>query len=42
MGDGSVNRFRKNVDADTLKLLIDPADGMVLPRDFGIDLDEKK
>jgi hypothetical protein len=42
MGDGSVNRFRKNVEADTLKILIDPADGMVLPRDFGIDEDEKK
>jgi hypothetical protein len=42
MGDGSVNRFRKNVDADVLRILIDPADGMVLPRDFGIDEDEKK
>jgi hypothetical protein len=42
MGDGSVFRFRNNVDANILKLLMDPADGMVLPRDFGIDVDEKK
>lgn len=37
MGDGSVSRFRKDVDKDTLKLLIDPTDGMVLPRDIGRD-----
>jgi len=41
MGDGSVQRFRKGVDADVLKLLIDPADGMVLPRDIGIDTGDK-
>ena len=41
-GDGSVQRFRKGVEADTLKLLIDPADGTVLPRDIGLDTDEKK
>src|SRR5262249_51418397 len=36
MGDGSVRRFRKGVDPDILKLLIDPADGMVLPADIGL------
>ncbi|HEX3152886.1 MAG TPA: DUF1559 domain-containing protein [Gemmataceae bacterium] len=41
MGDGSVMRFRKNADQDTLKMLIDPADGAVLPRDLGLDKDEK-
>ena len=41
MGDGSVNRFRKNVEADTLKILIDPRDGMVLPADLGHDVDDK-
>jgi hypothetical protein len=41
MGDGSVQRFRKGVEADVLKLLIDPADGMVLPRDIGIDNGDK-
>ena len=40
--DGSVARFRKNAPPDALKLLIDPADGMVLPADFGLDEDEKK
>jgi Protein of unknown function (DUF1559) len=39
MGDGSVSRFRKGVDADILKLLIDPADGNVLPKDIGRDND---
>jgi len=42
MGDGSVARFRKDVEADTLKLLIDPADGTPLPKDIGIDEPEKK
>jgi hypothetical protein len=42
MGDGSVQRFRKGVDPDILKLLIDPADGTVLPRDIGLDTEEKK
>jgi hypothetical protein len=41
MGDGSVRRFRKGADPDVLKLLIDPADGTVLPRDWGLDPDEK-
>jgi len=41
MADGSVNRFRKGVDADILKLLIDPNDGNPLPKDFGRDSDEK-
>ena len=42
MGDGSVSRFRKGVDPDILKFLIDPADGTVLPQDIGLDADEKK
>jgi len=42
MGDGSVRRFRKGVEADILKLLIDPADGNPLPRDYGVDDDDKK
>lgn len=42
MGDGSVNRFRKGILADTLKMLIDPADGNVLPEDYGIDRDDDK
>jgi prepilin-type processing-associated H-X9-DG protein len=29
--DGSVRRFKKGMDADILKLLIDPADGNVIP-----------
>ncbi len=40
MADGSVNRFRKGIDASILKLLIDPADGLPLPADFGIDTTE--
>jgi prepilin-type processing-associated H-X9-DG protein len=39
--DGHVVRFRKGVDADILKALIDPADGMVIPEDIGIDKDDK-
>jgi hypothetical protein len=42
MADGSVQRFRKDAPADALKLLIDPADGIVLPRDIGLDTDEKQ
>jgi len=42
MGDGSVKRFRKGVNANTLRLLIDPADGTPLPRDVGHDEDENK
>jgi Protein of unknown function (DUF1559) len=42
MGDGSIRRFRKGVEASTLKALIDPADGMVLPEDIGLDTEEKK
>lgn len=41
-GDGSVRRFRKGVPADTLKLLIDPADGHVIPDDIGLDTDGEK
>jgi hypothetical protein len=40
--DGSVRRFRKGVDPDVLKVLIDPQDGTVLPDDIGLDTDEKK
>ena len=40
MADGSVARFRKGVNVETLKLLIDPADGMPLPQDFGRDDDK--
>ena len=42
LGDGSTRRFRKGVDPDVLKLLIDPADGTVLPKDLGFDEEEKK
>jgi hypothetical protein len=42
MADGSVNRFRKGIDPAVLKLLIDPADGIPLPADFGIDTTEEK
>jgi hypothetical protein len=41
MGDGSVHLFRKGLEADLLKLLIDPADGQALPRDIGIDNGDK-
>jgi uncharacterized protein DUF1559 len=39
MADGTVRRFRKGMDPDILKLLIDPADGQVLPADIGLDPD---
>jgi hypothetical protein len=42
MGDGSVRRFRKGVAAATLRLLIDPADGLPLPADIGLDPEETK
>lgn len=43
MGDGSVQRFKKGVDPDLLKLLIDPNDGTPIPNyDNAIDRDEKK
>jgi hypothetical protein len=42
MGSGEVERFRKGIEADTLKRLIDPADGKGLPGDYGLDRDEKK
>jgi len=42
MWDGSVRRFRKGVDANVLKLLIDPSDGTVLPADIGLDEEDKK
>jgi hypothetical protein len=40
--DGTVKRFRKDTPTAALKLLIDPADGFVLPEDYGLDVDEKK
>src|SRR5262245_40592192 len=42
MGDGSVRRFRKGVDPEVLKKLIDPADGGILPDDIGLDTEDKK
>jgi hypothetical protein len=42
MADGSVSRFRKGVDPDILKRLIDPGDGNPLPEDIGRDTDDKK
>jgi len=41
-GDGTVRRFRRGAGPDVLKLLIDPADGAVLPEDIGLDPEEKK
>src|SRR5688572_7210365 len=40
--DLSVRRFKKEVNPDVLKLLIDPSDGTVIPADVGIDDDDKK
>jgi prepilin-type processing-associated H-X9-DG protein len=41
--DGHVQRFKKDVDKDLLKILIDPADGMVIPDLGGVtDADEEK
>jgi len=40
--DGSVNRFRKGLNADLLGKLIDPADGHVIEREEAIDKDEEK
>jgi prepilin-type processing-associated H-X9-DG protein len=40
--DGSVARFRKGIKDETLRRLIDPADGQVINRDEGIDKDEEK
>ncbi|HEX4609978.1 MAG TPA: DUF1559 domain-containing protein [Urbifossiella sp.] len=37
MADGSVRLFRKGVDPRTLKMLIDPADGNLLPDDIGLE-----
>jgi hypothetical protein len=34
MADGSVRRIRKTVDERTLRLLVDPADGQVVPMDW--------
>jgi prepilin-type processing-associated H-X9-DG protein len=41
--DGHVQRFKKEPDKDLLKILIDPADGMVIPDLGGVtDADEDK
>jgi prepilin-type processing-associated H-X9-DG protein len=40
--DGSVYRFRKGINAETLRRLIDPADGEVVDRNDAIDKDEEK
>lgn len=42
MVSGDVRRFRKGVAANILKLLVDPADGTVLPEDYGLDTEDKK
>jgi|SRR5262245_29587371 len=42
MADGSVQRFKKGVDAELLKRLIDPADGQVINLKGAIDDEEKK
>jgi hypothetical protein len=42
MADGSVSRFRKGIDPDVLKRLIDPGDGNPLPADIGRDADDQK
>jgi len=40
--DGSVQRFRKGVNKETMRRLIDPNDGEVVDRDDAIDKDEEK
>src|SRR5947209_5200329 len=40
--DGTVKRFRKDAPAETLKLLICPNDGNVLPEDIGLDEGQKR
>jgi hypothetical protein len=42
VADGSVSRYRKGVDPGTLRRLIDPADGLPLPDDRGLDTEPKK
>ncbi|HEX3152885.1 MAG TPA: DUF1559 domain-containing protein [Gemmataceae bacterium] len=42
MCDGSVQRFRKGVDAELMARLIDPADGQVVNIEEAIDPDEEK
>jgi Protein of unknown function (DUF1559) len=42
MGDGSVHRFKKGIDAELLKRLIDPADGNVINLRAAVDDEEKK
>jgi Protein of unknown function (DUF1559) len=34
MADGSVRRVRKTIDERTLRLMVDPADGQVVPQDW--------
>jgi hypothetical protein len=42
MGDGSVRRFRKEVNAETMRRLIDPQDGQVIDIDSAEDKGEEK
>jgi hypothetical protein len=42
MGDGSVHRFKKGADAETLRRLIDPQDGQAIDIDGAEDKGEGK
>jgi hypothetical protein len=42
MGDGAVRRFRKDVNAETMRRLIDPQDGEVIDIDSAEDRGEEK
>lgn len=42
MGDGAVRRFRKDVNAETMRRLIDPQDGQVIDIDSAEDRGEEK
>lgn len=42
MGDGAVRRFRKDVNAETMRRLIDPQDGQVIDIDAAEDKGEEK
>ncbi|HEX3152884.1 MAG TPA: DUF1559 domain-containing protein [Gemmataceae bacterium] len=41
MCDGSVRRFKKGVEAETLRRLIDPQDGNIVDVDEAVDKDDK-
>ena len=42
MGDGSVRRLKKGLDADLMRKLIDPQDGQVVSVEDAVDPDEEK